>query len=68
MILTVLTSSCWEKRGWVEKKMREEGEWKNRAMIEEGWGRIVRRVRRNEKEKWKKREEVRREGEQGEGG
>ena len=36
-------------------------------MIEEGWegGRTV---RRSEKERWKKRGEVRREGEQGEGG
>ena len=31
MILTVLTSSLWEKTGWVEKKMREEGEWKEES-------------------------------------
>lgn len=31
MILTVLTSSLWEKTGWVEKKMREEGEWKEQS-------------------------------------
>ena len=27
----LLTSSLWEKREWVEKKMGEEGEWKEES-------------------------------------